>query len=145
VLGDAGRFVLEEFANLIDEQFVNKRCRGAAKGLLIGVGIGLLTCDFLDLSGGDVTAFYGWLTGIAVGAIIGSTVGYATANSSSPFMSVNLGNWLLLLGSCILYERLLVTLTILREHPALVWSCVMVASGVAYLILGYFVRISSKG
>ncbi len=112
--------------------FVNALSASTINGTLIGIGIGLQTCDVLDLSPRDFSPLYGWSIGIAFFGLLGTVVGYLRNDQLA-------WRWFLLLGSASSLLGATIARTIFAESPLNVYTGVMISMGVCYMLLGAIV------
>ncbi|MCU0712157.1 MAG: hypothetical protein MUC43_08865 [Pirellula sp.] len=103
-------------------------------GLLIGLGVGLLTCDFLDLSPSDYTPLYGWRNGVIFFGLLGTAVGYTRSDLLA-------WRWLILLGFVNLSIGSTVGFTTFAESPINIYTATMISAGFCYMLLGTLVAI----
>ena len=106
-------------------------------GLLIGIGIGLQTCDILDLSPADYTPLYGWRNGIVFFGLLGTALGCARND-------VLAWKWLILLGFMNLSLGSTVAYTTFAESPINLYTSVMIAVGFCYVLLGAILAVINQ-
>ncbi|MFN8738705.1 MAG: hypothetical protein ACK5YR_02185 [Pirellula sp.] len=106
-------------------------------GLLIGIGIGLQTCDVIDLSPADYTPLYGWRNGLVFFGLLGAALGY-TRND------VLAWRWLILLGFMNLSLGSTVAFTTFAESPINLYTATMIAAGFCYMLLGAIIPIINR-
>ena len=106
-------------------------------GLLIGIGIGLQTCDILDLSPADYTPLYGWRNGIVFFGLLGLALGFARND-------VLAWRWLILLGFMNLSLGSAVAFTTFAESPVNLYTSVMIAAGFCYMLLGAILALINQ-
>ena len=112
---------------------------GLLKGVWGGAGVGLLTCDFIDLLGGDPYPVFGWVLGICSCTTIGGVIGYfrdQRARRSGALPTRPLWPWFALAGG-ILYEAIGIGWVFRdnRSEVFQIWSTIMLIAGTAYLLV----------
>lgn len=106
-------------------------------GLLIGIGIGLQTCDIIDLSPADYTPLYGWRNGLVFFGALGTALGCARSD-------VLAWRWLILLGFMNLYLGSTIAFTTFAESPVNLYTAIMIAAGFCYVLLGVIIAIVNQ-
>lgn len=106
-------------------------------GSLIGIGIGLQTCDFLDLTPTDFTALYGWRNGIVFSAALGTIIGYFREDLFAC-------KWIVLLGLMAVFQGETIAFTIFAESPANIYTLSMVSTGLIYVLFGTVMAIKYR-
>jgi|GEM_PF-4156397 len=121
---------------------------GLLKDVWGGVGVGLLSCDFIDLLGSDPYALFGWVYGICVCTTVGGVIGYfRDQRATQPGMLPNspLWPWFALAGG-ILYEAICIG-WVFRDNRSEVfrlWTTIMLIAGTAYLLVPSIVWLRRK-
>ena len=121
---------------------------GLLKGVWGGAGVGLLTCDFIDLVGGDPNALFGWVYGICVCTTVGGVIGYVLdqrARQLEELPTQPLWPWFALAGG-ILYEAICIG-RVFRDNRSEVfhvWSKIMLVAGLTYLLVPSIVWLLRK-
>lgn len=120
-----------------------KRTQSTIYGLVVGGGLGLLSCDWMDLRGGDGRALYGWMTGILFGLVIGGAVGWSRPDQPAERFhgesrSKIAGRWLQGIGALLLCHGImgLIMRPTPGNAPLMIWTATMVSAGIGYLIAG---------
>ncbi len=106
-------------------------------GFLIGIGIGLQTCDILDLSPADYTPLYGWRNGLVFFGLLGAALG-RTRNDKLAW------RWLILLGFMNLLLGSTVAFTTFAKSPINLYTSIMIAAGSCYVLLGAIIPITNR-
>jgi hypothetical protein len=106
-------------------------------GLLIGIGIGLQTCDILDLSPANFTTLYGWRNGLVFFSLLGAAWGY-TRND------VLAWQWFILFGFMSLSLGSTVAFTTFAESPINLYTATMISAGFCYLLLGALIATINR-
>ena len=122
----------EREADLADKPVVS-----TLNGLLIGVGIGLQTCDFIDLGPSDYSPLYGWRNGLVICGTLGAALGYRRHDSLA-------WRWLILLGFMNLSLGLTVALTTFAGAPLNIYTATMISAGFCYVLLGAVIAINNR-
>jgi hypothetical protein len=122
-----------EFQNYI----AAKSMVSTINGLLIGLGIGLQTCDFIDLNPADYTPLYGWRNGLIFFGLLGAALGY-TRND------VLAWRWLILLGFMNLSLGSMVAFTTFADSPINLYTATMISAGFCYILLGATISINNR-
>lgn len=124
----------------VDPTPSRQRRSSTLRGAVAGLGLGLLSCDLLDLFRGDLTALLGWRTGLVLGPIAGGLVGRRRVSrplvprATSPDQpDWKLIGWLLL-GYAIAYEAGLGWWRADRSLPPVrTYLMIMTVAGTLYL------------
>lgn len=103
-------------------------------GLLIGIGIGLQTCDFLDLSPADFTPLYGWRNGLVFFGLLGAALGFRRNDAFA-------WRWLILFGFMSLSLGSTVAFTTFAESPINLYTSTMISAGFCYMLLGAMIAV----
>jgi hypothetical protein len=114
------------------------------RGGLAGLGFGLLSCDIIDLFGGDANALRGWYGGIPLLTIIGIFVGWMNSSRTTlwgcPLKSPTARLMWQSVGGFVLLEAAFpLFLTMAKPEIVLPWALTMAAAGSAYVVLPFFV------
>lgn len=95
-------------------------------GLLIGIGIGLQTCDFIDLSPADYTPLYGWRNGLVFFGLLGTAMGYTR-------IDVLAWRWFIFLGFMNLAFGSTVAFTTFAESPINLYTATMISAVLLFM------------
>lgn len=108
----------------------------ALNGTLIGLAIGLLSCDWLDLGPNDFSPLFGWRIGIVICSALGFIIGFARTDRLAWKWFIILGLWHLSIG-------LTMRFGVFADEPLNVYTLVMPIAGAVFLGSGAGIGLRS--
>lgn len=101
----------------------------AFNGFLLGLGLGLLSCDWIDLSPDNLVPLLGWRNGIAFCSLLGVAIGYFRQDSIACKL-------LVALGICHVSTGPTVAMTTFEGQPWNIYTTTLPVAGCVYILTG---------